>query len=1174
MSPLSPAALLVAQATDHGADPQLANGIHLRIVPSAELGLPLLPLLVYRMNLGHSATGVQARTDITWRDSRGQFLTMPFTVTPDAPVTGYLPAMASGVCCWIEIDARPELSVSGFRLAGQAIGAGSGLGLFGPHLQVAALVSNPLGDAVVARASTPAYQLAASRIERVLVSGQGVVTGVRWVDARTLNPPASDLWRVLALPVPSGARYAGIAQAAQRAKERVLRGAPVREPLYEDATAADASATPAATPADDWARVQSRTPPVAAWLDMLLNDLSQTPQELISAPEPLLDDDGIARGTASVYALGSTLAAGLDPSVGRWLGLVELDENPAAVAAPGDVLAYVIRGFWRSEPQRPVIGAGPAAPQPVSERVAARFGTASFASASSNLLCVAFGRMKPGITLPVPLVLSGFTFRSAGRGRLRIGTSLPGGTVPELEGPQAGIVVELPYPVGAVQVLAGALGGEGFTVTAQDAAGQELTSASSAAAEGVVVVEAQGIAQVTVAPSEPSGKGIALVRICIPGTPAVPPGRGTLWDLATVACATLGHPSDPPPPPSLGAPVSGDWMPALPPTAIREIDMPVSGLVPGALLAYARREGASVTALNPVDANGLGLPLAAAPPADAIQPGQGTLDDRSAPPEAVAYRAAQADWFGRWSPWAEVAAGAGTRPLPPTPAVTAFYQPASFGDPVPSGTLAGTVRVRVPVPPTAALPAGANLLDHLEVTIDGVLSSVALPGAADDAELETSGPALAQCEQRTIEVTAQWVDTAGVASAVSDPVQLLCVDPRPPSQVTLPNTLLYASRPDVTGKSRVTLQWTVTPEQQRFRIFYADERTLQSKLALISADGSDPRQARARQIAAAITDGMNAPDRAAVYRGAADFFTREWWDQLTNTPVEASGASASFEHTLSGSLRLVSFYRVLAVSAANVDAYFTSSAMVAYGVPNTLPPAKPVLTASLDPTAPPGQARVHVRVPPGPVNAARYRLRRSSTTGADALHMPVAGSGSVPAVTPGTVGQDFDVVDTGPTSVSDAPLRNWVRYTWRVEVQGPDEPGGGPPGEWSQASDPVSAMLVPPGAPAAPTSLIAASAGSGEATVTWKHPDALLGGTAGSYMCEVYRQAPGQRERRAPDGIISADAPPSAGGRAPDRTGTFSFTDAGPVATGTSYRVVVVDPIGRRGTPSSQVTVS
>jgi hypothetical protein len=1173
MSPLSPTALLVAQATDHGADPQLADGIHLRVVPSAELGLPLLPLLVYRMNLGYAATGVQGRTDIIWRDSRGQFLTMPFTVTPDVPVTGYLPAMAGGVCCWIEVEAKPDLSLSGFRLAGRAIGAGSGLGAFGPSLQVAALVSNPLGDAVVARASTPAYQLAASRIERVLVSGQGVVTGVRWVDARTLNPPAGDLWRVLALPVASGARYAGIAQAAQRAKERVLRGAPVREPLYEDGTATDASATPAVTPADDWARVQSLTPPVAAWLDMLVNDLSQTAQQLVSAPEPLVDADGTARGTASVYALGSTLAAGLDPSVGRWLGLVELDEDPGAVAAPGDVLAYVIRGFWRSEPGRPVIGVGLTVPQPVSERAAARFGIASFASASANLPCVDFGRMKPGLKLPVPLVLSGFTFLSASRSLLRIGTSLPPGAVPELEGPQAGIVVELPYPVGAVQVLAGALGGGGFTVTAHDADGQELTSASSAAAEDTVVVQAQGIAQVTVSLSDPGGKGIALVRICIPGTPSVPPGKGTLWDLATVACATLGHPSDPPPPPSLGTPVSGDWMPGLPPTAIREIDTPVSGLVPGALLAYARREGAGVIALNPTDVNGLGLPLAAAPPADAIQPGQGTLHDRSAPPEAVAYRAAQADWFGRWSPWAEVTAGAGTRPLPPTPAVTAFYEPASFGDPVPSGTLAGTVRVRVPIPPTAALPPGANLLGHLEVTVDGVLSSVALPGVpADDAELETSGPALARCEQRTIEVTAQWFDTAGVASAVSDPVRLLCVDPRPPSQVTLPNTLLYASRPDVTGKSRVTLDWTVTPEQQRFRIFYADERTLQSKLALISADSTDPRQARAQQVAAAITDGMSAPDRAAVYRGAADFFTREWWDQLTNTPVEASGAGASFEHTLSGSQRLVSFYRVLAVSAANVDADFPSSAVVAYGVPNTLPPAKPVLTANLDPTAPPGQARLHVRVPPGPVNAARYRLRRSSTTGADALHMPTAGSGSVPAVAPGTVGQDFDVVDTGPTSVSAAPLRNWVRYTWRVEVQGPDEPGGGPPGEWSQASDPVSVMLVPPGAPAAPTSLTIASAGSGRAIVTWKHPDTLLGGTAGSYMCEIYRQAPGQRERRAC--TISADAPPSAGGRAPDRTGSFTFTDAGPVATGTSYRVVVVDPIGRHGAPSSQVAVS
>ena len=99
----------------------------------------------------------------------------------------------------------------------------------------------------------------------------------------------------------------------------------------------------------------ARTPSVAAWLDLLLNDLSQAPQDLTTAPEPLLDADGAARGSVSLHALGSTLAAALDPGVGRWLGLVDLDDDLTG-AAPGDVIAYLIRGVWRSAPARAILG--------------------------------------------------------------------------------------------------------------------------------------------------------------------------------------------------------------------------------------------------------------------------------------------------------------------------------------------------------------------------------------------------------------------------------------------------------------------------------------------------------------------------------------------------------------------------------------------------------------------------------------------------------------------------------------------------------------------------------------------------------------------------------------------------------------------------------------------------
>jgi hypothetical protein len=108
---LAPRSLLAAQAIDHVGDPQLAAGIHLRVLPSEQLGLPVAPLLVYRRNLGPGAQAVQLRTDVVWRDSRGQALSTPFPVTPDNPVTGYLPPPASGVCCWIEIFAKPTFGI-------------------------------------------------------------------------------------------------------------------------------------------------------------------------------------------------------------------------------------------------------------------------------------------------------------------------------------------------------------------------------------------------------------------------------------------------------------------------------------------------------------------------------------------------------------------------------------------------------------------------------------------------------------------------------------------------------------------------------------------------------------------------------------------------------------------------------------------------------------------------------------------------------------------------------------------------------------------------------------------------------------------------------------------------------------------------------------------------------
>ena len=106
VSALAPRNLLAAQALDSDGDPQLAKGVHLRVMPSAEPGLPAAPFLVYRMRLGFGAQDAQLRSDIVWATAMGRDH-RTFYVMPDNPVTGYLPPATGGVCCWIEGSRSP-----------------------------------------------------------------------------------------------------------------------------------------------------------------------------------------------------------------------------------------------------------------------------------------------------------------------------------------------------------------------------------------------------------------------------------------------------------------------------------------------------------------------------------------------------------------------------------------------------------------------------------------------------------------------------------------------------------------------------------------------------------------------------------------------------------------------------------------------------------------------------------------------------------------------------------------------------------------------------------------------------------------------------------------------------------------------------------------------------------
>lgn len=1066
---LSPRWGLAAQAIDGIGDPHLKPGVHLKIMPSHHLGLPITPYLVYRYVLGPSATLPGTRTDITWIDSHGVTLHAPFDVTADNPVTGYLPIGSGDVCCWIDVDAkatrilppvhpidpvppvvsprrgiRPRLPVGprlpiGPRAEILELARGRG------YLRVDATVATSRGMATVASTLGPDYQLAYTPIQQVTITGTGRVEGVRWLGANSLKP-RGEPWRLLALPVSHGHRYAGIPDAAARANERIERGAPVRMGLHDQPDAASPSTAGPATDADELARIVAGQPVLGAWLDQLLNDMSAEPEDLRS---PVSFSPGPMSGTLQVPCLGALLQASLDPGVGRWLGYGDRDEAP--LGAPGDVVVYTIRALFNFDKKH---------------------------------LGVLASQVKP---------------------------------------------IE----------LAAALRGLGVQL---DTSKLEITE--------------------------------------------------EVLDLGIFVCAVIGNP-----PLHLGAPVIGDaysplatppstvgpeaWLPRTPPDAARELLLPLAQLGPGACVALARRTAAGIAGLNRRTPGGRAISLVATASPSSTSPGEMSYRDGLAPPEAFFYRAAQADWFGRWSGWREKDAAAGVRPGPPVPTVLATYTQPTIPEPMPTGPLAGTIRVEVPVPVPGALTPGGHLIQLAEITAGTTTTTinVANPGDPQPDEITAliAGPAIERAGMRVITVVARFRDTAGTVSGDSTPITLVCRDPRPPEEVTLSLTLLYASRPDATGLSRVSVRWTAAAGQAAYRIFYADELRLGSALDKIGT-GTDARAAQARTIRAALDAAPDAPSRGAVLTTHRAFFDRGMFEQLTTAPLPSAGTGVAmqFDHAVSGSLRVLSLYRVVAVSVSQVESPFAASGIAVYAVPNTGPPPQPLLSARPDPTAPAGvnRAKLTISVPRGLVKATEYRVRRSTRTAAAPHEMITVATGAFvdPAQPPARPEdpQVMTLVDNGGSVLGpgSGTLRAWTQYHWIVEVRGDAEDGGGPSAAWSTASAKASLLFVPPAPPIEPA--ITGAKVGGDFEVRWTVADALAGGHVGDYKLELYRRKPGEHERML--AAIAANAPVTAGGRGNDITAAYHYLDTTP-PTGTTYRVIVRDPAGRTSLPTPVVMV-
>jgi hypothetical protein len=443
--------------------------------------------------------------------------------------------------------------------------------------------------------------------------------------------------------------------------------------------------------------------------------------------------------------------------------------------------------------------------------------------------------------------------------------------------------------------------------------------------------------------------------------------------------------------------------------------------------------------------------------------------------------------------------------------------------------------------------------------------------------IQFSGPALNVTASTTVSITAQW-QTATAVSIVSDPVQRFIGDPRPAPPPVIPSALRYAAKPDAMNRARFEITLPAVTGA-KYRVYFADENQLLKGLLNLTTSTDPQVTAALKSQATAALPGltaalaMNATDRAAAFMAHSALYTYDMFQNLTQTAV----APGTFAHSLPGDLKTLSFYRILTWNAANVPSDFLTSPLVPVAVPNDPPPARPAISVK------PAQnasgvivgAAVTVRVAKTAVDPVQYRVRRSFAGATpDPRRMLVIYEGALPAGGGGV--SPVSGFNSGPNGVTfvhtdSTGIKSWHRYAWAVELRG-GAPIGSPPGttihgDYGPPSKPASTMIVPPNPPDPVATFTGVRDGSGKAELAWTvtgSPVEMMSTDMGPHKFELYRIPAGARPVVVPMATI-----PQAGA-----DNVFHFTDPDTPAGSVSYRIVVIDPLGRASQPSPTVNLS
>ncbi len=1030
-------------------EPHAQVGNHVRVSTHPLLGLPMAPFIfdVAVLDAKHLAT----RTSAIFFDRFERQVSPPFAVTPGNPITARILRAPAEVALWAQIDVASA-----------------------PSLVCEAFIDSALGPASIGSRSQHRYAFSGPGLTEIVISGQGTVQGLRWVEANDPQHIQFSPLGLLNLPVESGLRYLSVANPIASAVARVDHQAPKRRPLQETVNAPAPGSAPVAGVPFEQARVESLMPFLLDDLDHLVNDPIPPFDQIIV--EPIVDENGLEVGTSSHSRLNRVLQTQADPGTATFAGFKHRHEW---FETEDRIFFYRVLGFF--EDHRPP----------------GRFVDRTVAEAFFDAM------------------------------------------------------------VGSVPAENRDWSKDGFWERYASLAGNKR-----------------------------------------PGSPIDEAGLDRLassndyFGLGGLAIVDRGAPLDEVPAPRLLGSNHKTWLPAVPPDGIREVITDVAGVRVAGLLAAGKRTpaggpGSSYDSLNKKNDGGFHLPLVLSLEVDELtgdpvsEPGTGFIADRQAKPPAIRYLVSQQDRFGRWSQWSSIVADPGPRPAPPRPEFQASYRQPSLAD---AATTGGDILVKVMVPDAEALAPGSRLIDHLRLSITdetlGTTNTITVAESSKRPEpddpttfflnITEVGPILAPTEQRKLRLVAHWVDVAGVESHPSTPRTLTMSDPRPPAQLVVPDTLLYSARPDVTGLAWVEHRWTSQPGQESFGVYYSDENRLKSRLESLG------RTDLLDDIAAA----ADAAARATVYRSNADLFPDHLFERLRDVAVTFNSGQVGFRHPVSGSLRVLNFYKIAAEAATGARPDLTDLEMIVFGVPNADPPARP--TAAVRPVESTGAenplvAEVTIELVAGTTLGQTWRLRRSSLEAGTVTKMPIVATGSMAPVDEALGRQTASYRDDGPVIIADdAVLKPWLRYSWVAEVQGAPESGsvatGSPvPGRWSRPSDPVSAILVPPDRPDPPTiSAITGTpdgAGTGITDVSLEvvHPESLGGGSVGSFRLRVAR-------RPGPDQPLLSLGEVEVFGSGPHIvSGLVADDPAEVVATGTTYQVELIDPIGRVSDPATAV---